>query len=79
MKLARAHMARMARPNRLAAPRAEHRRFNGVLVTADFEREDGRQWSNVGGGETVSEALESARADLGSDWEIVRWNHAYGV
>jgi hypothetical protein len=72
-------MARMARPDRLAAPRAERRRFNGVLVTVDFEREDGRQWSNVGGGETVSEALESARADLGSDWEIGRWNHAYGV
>ena len=73
MKLARAHMARTA------PRRAEQRRFNRFLVTADFEREDGRQWSNVGGGETISEALGSARADLGTDWEIVRWNHAYGV
>jgi hypothetical protein len=79
MKLAGTHRARVARPARLAAPRAEQRRFNHVLVTADFEREDGRQWSNVGGGETISEALASARADLGADWEIVRWNHAYGV
>jgi hypothetical protein len=55
------------------------RRFNRFLVSADFEREDGRQWSNVGGGETISEALASARADLGADWEVVRWNHAYGV
>lgn len=76
MKLARELIARTARP---APRRAEPRRFNRFLVTADFEREDGRQWSNVGGGETISEALASARADLGSDWEIVRWNHAYGV
>lgn len=72
-------MARVARPARLAPPRAAQHRFNRVLVTADFEREDGRQWSNIGGGETISEALASARADLGADWEIVRWNHSYGV
>jgi hypothetical protein len=79
MKLARAHMPRRARPPRPAAPRGDERRFNRFLVTADFEHEDGRQWTNVGGGETISEALASARADLGSNWEIVRWNHAYGV
>jgi hypothetical protein len=76
MNLTRVHTARRSRP---APGRAEGRRFNRLLVTADFERTDGRQWSNLGGGETISEALASARADLGPDWEIVRWNHAYGV
>ena len=52
--------------------------YNRFMVTADFEREDGRAWTGVGGGETISEALASARADLGPDWEIVRWNHAFG-
>jgi hypothetical protein len=72
-------MARTAHPARPAPRRSRQRRFNRFLVIADFERTDGRQWSNVGGGETISEALASARADLGPDWEIVRWNHAHGV
>jgi hypothetical protein len=75
MKLAKTPIKRTLWPD--TAP-AEMRRFNRFLVTADFERTDGRTWSSVGGGETVNEALEAARADLGPEWEIVRWNHAYG-
>jgi hypothetical protein len=75
MKLALTPITRTLRPE----PSTESRRFNRFLVTADFERSDGRQWSNVGGGETISEALASARADLTPDWETVRWNPAYGV
>lgn len=75
MKLAHAPKARTGRP---ARPRPARRRFNRYLVTADFERGDGHAWSNLGGGDTIAEALEAARADLGPDWEVVRWQHAYG-
>lgn len=76
MKLAHPPKSRTLRTARTEPPR---RRFNRHLVTADFERADGRAWSSLGGGETIAEALEAARADLGPDWEVVRWQHAYGV
>jgi hypothetical protein len=78
MKLASAHIAGTARPAPRRSPSGT-RRFNRFLVTEDFERTNGRRWSNVGGGETISEALASARADLGPEWDFVRRNHAYGV
>lgn len=74
MKLALTPITRTLRPEHAADAG-----FDRYLVTVDFESPDGAEWSSVGGGNTLVEALASARADLAPDWEIVRWNAAYGV
>ena len=54
--------------------------FNRYLLNIDFEAPGGEQWSAVGGGETVADAIVAARDALpfGYDWDVVRWNHLYG-
>jgi hypothetical protein len=55
-------------------------RFNRYLLNIDFEASGGEQWSSVGGGESVAEAIAAAREalPLGHDWDVARWNHLYG-
>jgi hypothetical protein len=78
MKLALTPIIRTVSPQPPSAPAAPAE-YDRYLVTVDFESPDGRFWSNLGGGRTLADALASARADLSPEWEVVRWNHAYGV
>ena len=54
--------------------------FNRYLLSVDFASLDGQEWSSVGGGESVAEAIASARdaLPLGTDWDVARWNELYG-
>ncbi len=64
-----------------AAPLAsEPGRFDPYLLNIDFEAPGGEQWSSVGGGATVADAIASAREALpvGVEWDVVGWNHLYG-
>jgi hypothetical protein len=54
--------------------------FNAVLLNVDFATTAGDDWSAIGGGDSIAEAIAAARDALppGLDWELVRWNHLYG-
>ena len=54
--------------------------FNRYLLSVDFSSIDGQEWSSVGGGDTVPEAIASAREalPLGPEWAVSRWNELYG-
>ena len=54
--------------------------FNRYLLSVDFASIDGREWSSLGGGDTVAEAIASAREalPLGIEWDVARWNELYG-
>jgi len=54
--------------------------FNGFLLNVDFGSATGDEWSAIGGGDSIPEAITTARDALpaGLDWELVRWNHLYG-
>ena len=54
--------------------------FNRYLLSVDFASLDGGEWSSLGGGESVAEAIASAREalPLGTDWDVARWNELYG-
>jgi hypothetical protein len=54
-------------------------RFNAYLLNVDFESPDGRDWTAIGGGESVAEAIAAARGSLPEgSWSVARWNHLYG-
>jgi hypothetical protein len=55
-------------------------RFNTLLLVVDFRAPDGAEWSAVGGGESVAEAVEVARRSLpaGREWALAGWNELYG-
>jgi hypothetical protein len=55
-------------------------RFNAYLLNVDFEAAGGEQWSAVGGGESVAEAIAVAQDALpaGPAWSLSAWNHLYG-
>jgi hypothetical protein len=55
-------------------------RFNAFLLNVDFASAAGDEWSAIGGGDSLPEAIAAARDALpvGFDWELVRWNHVYG-
>jgi len=55
--------------------------FPTLLLMVDFRSSDGYEWSAVGGGESVAEAVELARASLpdGHDWQLAGWNELYGA
>jgi len=55
--------------------------FPPLLLMVDFRSADGHEWSAVGGGESVAEAVELARASLpaGHDWQLAGWNELYGA
>jgi len=54
--------------------------FNRYLLSVEFEGPGGEEWSSVGGGETVREAIDSARDALpaGFEWDVARWNDLWG-
>ena len=54
--------------------------FNRYLLSVDFHTLDGKEWSSVGGGDSIEEAIASARDALpfGADWSVARWNELYG-
>jgi len=73
MNLALAHEA----PTPLE--RSEPSVFNAYLLNVDFESPDGGDWSAIGGGESVAEAIAAARGSLpNGSWSVARWNHLYG-
>jgi hypothetical protein len=55
-------------------------RFNAFLLNVDFASAAGDEWSAIGGGDSIPEAIAAARDALPArlDWELVRWNHLYG-
>jgi hypothetical protein len=54
--------------------------FNAFLLNVDFASTAGEEWSAIGGGNSLPDAIAAARDALpaGLDWELVRWNHLYG-
>jgi hypothetical protein len=65
-------------PSRRPAP-TRPGRFNQHLVNVTFESPDGRRRSAFGGGETVAEAVATARAELPrGEWTVTRWAPVYG-
>jgi len=74
MNLALAYDAPVA-PRHDAAPH-----LNAFLLNVDFGSAAGDEWSSIGGGDSLPEAIAAAREALptGLDWELVRWNHLYG-
>jgi hypothetical protein len=54
--------------------------FNAFLLNVDFASAAGDEWSEIGGGDPLPEAIAAARDALpaGLEWELVRWNHLYG-
>jgi hypothetical protein len=54
--------------------------FNAFLVNVDFASAAGDEWSAIGGGDSLPEAIAAARGALPArlDWELVRWNHLHG-
>ena len=63
-----------------AANDATTSEFNRYLLSVDFTTIDGKEWSALGGGDSVAEAIASAREPLpaGADWSVARWNELYG-
>ena len=74
MNLALAYEAPVALRARPGAP------LKGFLLNVDFGSAAGDEWSAIGGGDAIPEAIAAARDALpaGLDWELVRWNHLYG-
>jgi hypothetical protein len=56
------------------------RLFNAYLLNATFESAAGERRTALGGGESISEAIATARGELPLDveWTLVRWSHAFG-
>jgi hypothetical protein len=54
--------------------------FNRYLLSVDFHAPGGDEWSAIGGGDSVPEAIAAAREALphGPDWDVARWNHLFG-
>lgn len=52
--------------------------FNQHLLNVTFESPDGGRRSAFGGGETVTEAVAAARAELPrGEWTVARWAPLY--
>jgi hypothetical protein len=54
--------------------------FNAFLLNVDFASATGDEWSAIGGGDSLPDAIGAAREALpaGLHWELVGWNHLYG-
>ena len=50
------------------------------VLAVTFRSADGRRWQAVGGGDTISAAIEWARdcCPDGAAWEIEDWDDLYG-
>jgi len=72
--------AQLAPSPELAPSAAPASRYNRYLVHVEFEGPAGEEWSSVGGGETVREAIDSAREAVpaGVEWDVARWNDLWG-
>ena len=64
---------------RPASPGIDAHRFNSYLLHIPFEAPGGERRAAVGGGESVPDAIASARAELpAGTWTLTRWNPLYG-
>lgn len=56
------------------------RLFNAYLLSVTFESQHGDRRSALGGGESIAEAIATARAELplGVEWTLARWSHVFG-
>ena len=72
--------AQLASVSELAPSIAPASPFNRYLLNVEFEGPGGEEWSSVGGGESVREAIDSARDALpvGVEWDVARWNDLWG-
>ncbi len=72
-----AQLAPVSEVARSFAPASPH---NPHLLNVEFEGPGGEEWSSLGGGETIGEAIDSARDALpaGVEWDAVRWNDLWG-
>jgi hypothetical protein len=62
-----------------AGPATAEERFNAHLLNVTFEAPGGVRLSAIGGGESVPEAIATAREELpAGTWTLVRWNPLYG-
>jgi hypothetical protein len=67
------------KPNPPGCPIRSVPGFDRHLLNVDFEGPHGARLTLVGGGETVEEAIEAARAALPAGaWRPVRWNDVWG-
>ena len=67
----------VSRPMRLPATPAAP--VQHILAVA-FRSADGRTWSAIGGGPTITAAVADARESCPADvtWDAVDWNDLYG-
>lgn len=74
------HRPRVLRLVRAPGRNPASSRFSRYLVDVDFQTLDGEKSFAVGGGETLREAIASAREAIpvGLEWQVVRWNHVHG-
>jgi len=62
-----------------ASPKTSVDRLNAHLLNVTFEAPGGERRSAIGGGESVPDALATARAELPpGTWTLARWNPLYG-
>jgi hypothetical protein len=54
--------------------------FKAFLLNVDFASATGDEWSAIGGGDSLPDAIAAAREALpvGLHWELVGWNHLHG-
>jgi xanthine/CO dehydrogenase XdhC/CoxF family maturation factor len=50
------------------------------ILSVEFRSPDGRSWNAIGGGDTLTAAIDWARecCPQGTTWEPVAWNDLYG-
>jgi hypothetical protein len=72
---------------RLDLPRAKHVLLHFApaaqtqrILSVEFTSPDGRSWKAIGGGHTLTAAIERARETCpdGTTWEPVGWEDLYG-
>jgi hypothetical protein len=70
----------LADPTPMARPPSAAAHFNAYLLHVEFAAAGGEDWSAIGVGDSIPDAIAAARDALpaGMDWKLSRWNHLYG-